>query len=199
MVWRTAPPLVRLLGRLLFSIRVERAAVPDGPVVFAVNHFSHLDPVVAGLAAERPVRFLAVDELFGRSKLFDRLTLWLGAIPMTRTRIPFGPLKLALAELAAGTSIGVFPEGVRVWAWGERAPKRGAAWLAHRAGVPLVPIAIEGTDNAMGRGSRWISRAPVTVTVCDAIHPADHADADDPVGSMSEEWSLRVGAVVSSS
>lgn len=182
----------------MFSIRVERTQVPPGAVVFAANHFSHLDPVVAGLAAERPVRFLAVDELFGRSRFFDRLTLWLGAIPMTRTRVPFGPLKLALSELASGTSIGVFPEGVRVWAWGERGPKRGAAWLAQRAGVPLVPIAIEGTEVAMGRGSRWISRAPVTVTVCEAIDPSDHADVADPVGSMSEEWARRVGDVLAS-
>ena len=59
MVWRTAPPLVRLLGRLLFSIRVERAAVPDGPVVFAVNHFSHLDPgrhVMTALVLHRIVQ-----------------------------------------------------------------------------------------------------------------------------------------------
>lgn len=177
---------------MLFSLQIERAAVPDGPVVFAANHFSHLDPVIVGLAAERPVRFLAVDELFGRSRLFDSVTLSLGAIPMTRTRIPFGPLKLALAELASGQSIGVFPEGIRVWAWGERRPKRGAAWLARRADVPLVPVAILGTDLAMGREARGISRAPVVVTVCDPIDPGDHLDADDPVGSMSAEWASRI-------
>jgi 1-acyl-sn-glycerol-3-phosphate acyltransferase len=197
-VWRSAPPLARLLGHLLFSLRVDRVPTPDGPVVFAANHFSHLDPVIAGLAAERPVRFLAVDELYGRSRSFDRLTMWLGAIPMTRTRVPFGPLKLALGELARGTSIGLFPEGVRVWAWGEREPKRGAAWLAHRAGVPLVPIAIAGTDVAMGRGSAWISRAPVRATVCEAILPGDHSVDPDPVGSMTRLWEERVGAALAS-
>lgn len=195
-MWRTAPRLGRLLGRLMFSIRFERAPLPDGPVVFAANHFSHLDPVVVGMASGRPVRYLAVDELYGRSRFFDRLTLWLGAIPMTRTRIPFGPLKLALGELAAGTSIGLFPEGVRVWAWGEREPKRGAAWLAFRADVPLVPVAITGTDQAMGRGARRISRAQVTVTVCDPIHPSEYVGEPDPVVALTAEWRRRIEAVV---
>jgi 1-acyl-sn-glycerol-3-phosphate acyltransferase len=187
-----------LLGRVLFSLEVERASIPDGPVVFAANHLSHLDPVIVGVVAERPVRFLAVDELFGRSRFFDALTIRLGTIPMSRTRTPFGPLKLALAELAAGRSIGLFPEGVRVWAWGERQPKRGAAWLALRADVPLVPVAVAGTDLAMGREAGRISRAPVTVAVCEAIHPSDHRDHPDPVGSMTAEWARRIGAALAS-
>lgn len=174
------------------SLRVERAPIPAGPVVFAANHLSHLDPVVVGFAAQRTIRFLAVDELYGRSRFFDSLTLWLGAIPMSRTRVPFGPLKLALAELADGQSIGLFPEGVRVWAWGEREPKRGAAWLAQRSDVPLVPVAISGTDLAMGRGAARISRAPVTVTICEPILPGDHADGEDPVGAMTAEWRRRI-------
>ena len=165
--------------------------------MFAANHFSHLDPVIVGMVSKRPVRYLAVDELYGSSRFFDRLTLWLGAIPMSRTRIPFGPLKLALGDLAAGESIGVFPEGVRVWGWGERKPKRGGAWLARRTGVPLVPIAIEGTDVAMGRGKTRIVRAPVKATVCAAILPADHEAAVDPLGSMMDEWGRRIAEALS--
>jgi len=181
----------------MFSLDVERAPIPDGPVVFAVNHLSHLDPVIAGIAVQRPVRFLAVDELFGRSRFFDSLTIWLGAIPMTRTRIPFGSMKLALSELADGESIGVFPEGVRVWAWGEQRPKRGAAWLAHRAGVPLVPVAISGTDLAMGREATRISRAPVIATVCPAIDPSAFA-GDNAVDAITAEWERRIGIALAS-
>lgn len=162
----------------------------------AANHFSHLDPVVVGAAAQRPVRYLAVDELYGRSAFFDSLTIWLGAIPMTRTRVPFGPLKLALRELAAGGSIGLFPEGVRVWAWGEHPPKRGAAWLAHRAGVPLVPIAISGTDLAFGRGAPRVRRASIDVEVCEPIDPADFDGHPKPVEAMMEAWVTRIGRVL---
>lgn len=196
--WRAAAPIARLLGRWWFPYVRDGVPVPEGPVVIAANHFSHLDPVIVGMAVDRPVRYLAVDELYGSSVIFDRLTLYLGAIPMSRTRIPFGALKLAVAELEAGRTIGVFPEGVRVWGWGERPPKRGGAWLARRSGVPLVPVALQGTDVAMGRGASGISRAPVRATVCQAILPADHDDADDPLASMMGEWVGRIDAALSS-
>lgn len=162
-------------------------------MVVAANHFSNIDPVVVGMTVSRPIRFLAVDELFGNSSSFDALTHWLGAIPLSRTRAPLGALRLALAELAAGGSVGVFPEGVRVWTWGETAPRRGAAWLARRAGVPLVPVMVAGTDQVMGRGGRRIARARVTTVVCEPILPAEYTRHADPVGAMTDEWRRRVG------
>ena len=196
MAWRAATPLARGLFRIWFPATVSGARLPAGPVVVAANHFSHLDPVLVGMAVRRPVRYLAVDELYGNSRFFDRLTLWLGAIPMSRTRIPFEALKLALAELAAGRSVGLYPEGVRVWAWGEKEPKRGAAWLARRAGVPLVPVAVAGSDQAMGRGATRISRATMHVTVCEPVAPGEHEAADDPVGAMTRAWSDRIAAAL---
>jgi 1-acyl-sn-glycerol-3-phosphate acyltransferase len=186
--WRAATPVASGLFRWWFDLETVGHSPPPAPVVIAANHYSHLDPVIVSLAMRRPMRFLAVDELFGRSRVFDALTLWLRTIPMTRTRIPFGPLKTALAELAGGGTVGLFPEGVRVWHWGEREAKRGAAWLALRAGVPLVPIAISGSDVAMGRGTNRIIRAPLRVEICEPIAPGDVVDSDDPVGAMTSEW-----------
>ncbi len=94
-----------VLGRY-FPLTCEgRERVPLGPLVVAANHFSHLDPVVVTVATGRPIRYLAVDELYGRSAFFDGLTLWLGAIPMPRSRAPIGALRCALAELAAGGAV----------------------------------------------------------------------------------------------
>lgn len=186
--------MARGLGRWWVDFERRGPALPSGPVVVAANHFSNVDPVVVGMTTGRPMRFLAVDELFGNSAAFDALTHWLGAIPLSRTRAPLGALRLALAELAAGGSVGVFPEGVRVWVWGEIQPRRGAAWLARRAGVPLVPVMVAGTDQVMGRGGHRLSRSRVTAVVCEPILPEDHADDADPLGAMTEEWRQRVGA-----
>lgn len=183
----------RVIGGRFFPFTCEgRERVPAGPVVVAANHLSHLDPVMVAMAVDRPIRFLAVDELYGRSAFFDRLTLWLGAIPLPRSRVPLGALRLALAELAAGGTVGVYPEGMRVWVWDESRPKRGAAWLARRAGVPLLPVAVAGSEEALGRGTTRVSRRPIHVVVCEAIDPADFAEGPDPVGAITAEWRGRV-------
>jgi 1-acyl-sn-glycerol-3-phosphate acyltransferase len=190
-------PVLRFVSKRYFPVSWEgRELVPAGPVVVAPNHFSHLDPLMVALAVGRPIRYLALDELFGRSRLFDGLTLWLGAIPLPRGRAPLGALRVALAELAAGGTVGVYPEGMRVWTWGEEEPRKGAAWLARRAGVPLLPVAIEGSDQAMGRGTRRIGRRPIHITVCRPILPGDFQDAPDPVAAVMTEWKRRVGAAV---
>jgi 1-acyl-sn-glycerol-3-phosphate acyltransferase len=189
----TLRPARLLLGGYLSYRSRGRHLVPDGPVVVAANHFSHLDPVIVSLGVGRPIRFLAVDELYGNSRLFDRLILWLGTIPLTRVRIPLGALRTAMAELEAGGVVGLFPEGVRVWTWGEvDRPKRGAAWLARRTGASLLPVAVTGTDQAMGRGTARISPRPVFVTVCEPLLPSDFDDRPDPEGAMMEAWRERI-------
>jgi 1-acyl-sn-glycerol-3-phosphate acyltransferase len=188
---------LRLLGRWYFPLTLAGGEhVPPGPLVVAANHFSHLDPVIVALAVGRPIRYLAVDELYGRSSFFDNLTLWLGAIPMPRTQAPVGALRVALAELDAGGTVGLYPEGMRVWTWGETEPKRGAAWLARRAGVPLLPVAVAGSEQAMGRGTPRVSRRPIHVAVCEPIYPGDWEGVADPLKGMMDEWERRVGEAV---
>jgi 1-acyl-sn-glycerol-3-phosphate acyltransferase len=182
----------RLL-RVFFPFTFEgREQVPPGPLVVAANHFSHLDPVLVTVAAGRAVRYLAVDELYGRSGFFDWLTLWLGAIPLPRSRAPLGAMRLALAELGAGGTVGLFPEGMRVWVWGEAPAKRGAAWLARRAAVPLLPVALAGSEEALGRGTKRVSRQPMHAVVCAPIYPGDFAGEPDPLGAMTVEWRRRI-------
>jgi len=196
-VWSGVVGVSRVLFRHYFPMTMSgRDLVPKGPIVVAANHFSHLDPVMVGLVLDRPIRYLAVDELFGNSRFFDSMTLWFGAIPMSRTHAPLGALRLAIDELAVGGSVGLFPEGVRVWRWGEQDTKRGAAWLAKRMDVPLLPVAIAGTDEAMGRGSGWVSRRPVHVEICEPILPGDFADDQDPLGAMDSQWRDRIDAVL---
>ena len=166
------------------------------PSVVAANHFSHLDPVIVGQTVG-PVRYLAVDELYGTWPSFDKLISHFGAIPMTRTAVPLQALRTAIDHLHAGGVIGVFPEGRRVWTWGELPPRRGAAWLAQRTGAPLVPVAIWGTQESMGRGATGIKRWPVKIEIGDAIDPADFGgERVAATWSMMAAWEQAVGAAI---
>lgn len=185
--WVATAKLSTPLFKVLWNSQTLGSEPPQRPFVAGINHFSHLDGVLVGKALG-PIRFLAVDELYGSSKGFDGLLTWLGAIPMSRTKVPLQALRTALEYLDAGGVIGMFPEGRRVWTWGEATPKRGAAWLARRAGVPLLPVAIWGSQESMGRGSYRIKRWPVKLFVAEPIRPDHFSDVADPVGTMTEAW-----------
>jgi 1-acyl-sn-glycerol-3-phosphate acyltransferase len=154
-LWNVAPPVIRGVGRAFFALRVVReAALPPPPFVIASNHYSHFDPAVLGAAVGRPVRFLALENLFGVNALLDWLMVGFGSIPTPRDRYPITAVRTALRALDAGDIVGVFPESTRVSHWGTLPPRRGAAWLARRAGVPLVPAAVLGTGRAFGLDNR---------------------------------------------
>jgi 1-acyl-sn-glycerol-3-phosphate acyltransferase len=182
-------PLGTRLGRFLFDVEITgQEHVPTGPVVFAANHFSHIDPPLVTVAVRGSVRYLAVDELYGRSRGFDQLMGFFGAIPTPRERPPFGALKTALRHLGDGGWVGLFPEGRRVEYWGENEPKRGAAWLSMRTGAPLVPVAIVGAEEILSLLDDSFHRMPVRIWVEAPLLPDSYLDRVDPLGAMMQDW-----------
>ncbi|MCP4248686.1 MAG: 1-acyl-sn-glycerol-3-phosphate acyltransferase [bacterium] len=184
-LWRGAQWAVwRALPRVWDFEVVGENTIPHGPVVIAANHFSHVDPFVAAVAAGRPTRFLGVDELFGRSRFFDGLPYCLGVIPMPRGTVPLQSMRTAFNHLQRGGGVTLFPEGRRVSEWGESPPKQGAAWLAMRVKCPLIPMALWGTGEAMGLEDLKLRRHPVRVAVGAPMYPVDFADR----GAMTDAW-----------
>lgn len=153
--------VARLWAKVLLAVsgvKVRAEGVgkidPNGSYVFAANHASYMDtPVVL---ANIPVqfRFLAKRELFRIPFLGHHLQT-AGHIPVSRDN-PREALK-TMAEAGRiirerGVSVLIFPEGGRTM---ERLEsfKEGAAYIAIKAGVPLVPVAILGTRAVLRRGA----------------------------------------------
>lgn len=182
-LWRAGPPLIRGVAKLTFSYRVETLApLPAPPFVVAANHYSHFDPPVIGAALRTTVRYLALDELADASRFLAWVLPTFGTIPLSHSASPIGPLRVALASLSRGEVVGLFPEGTRVARWGDREPKRGAAWLACKAGAPLVPVAVIGTDQVLGIDNR-LRRGAIRVVIGRAMDP----DGADPT-SLTADW-----------
>lgn len=154
--------------------------LPDAPYVIAANHYSHFDPPAIAAALDRPIRFLALEDLFVASRLLNWLITGFGAISTPRFRRPITAVRTALTALSAGDVVAVFPEATRVSHWRTLPAKRGAAWLAVRAGVPLVPVAVIGTGQAFGLENR-VRRAQIRVIVGRPIEPGS-------VDIMTEAW-----------
>lgn len=185
--------LMRVVGRW-YDLEVSGGenVARQGPVILAVNHFSHLDVIVATHLAGRNVRYLAVDELFGDSRLFDGLVGYFGAIPMSRERPPLGAMRTALEILDSGGAVGLFPEGRRVAHWGESAAKEGAAWLALRADAPLVPVSIIGTEETLSVRERAMRRASIRAWADAPLYPGDFRNDPNPRRAMTAAWRTAV-------
>ncbi len=144
--------LVRALLQPFFHLyfrlsRIGREHVPaDGPYIVAANHRSFLDPFIIATIARRPLYYVAKRELFER-KWQGWLLNALGAFPVDRGAGDNEMLKTARAILDRGDSVLIFPEGTRIRPGSLGAPRRGVGRLALEAGVPIVPVALIGTED----------------------------------------------------
>lgn len=142
--------------RILFLLgRHGREHVPaSGGVILASNHRSFLDPFLIGVCARRPIYFLAKRELFER-RLSGRLLNALGAFPVCRGDSDEEAMTTARRVLQRGDPLVIFPEGSRMRRGPIGPPRRGVGRLALETGVPVVPVAVAGSERAR-RG--WLIR-----------------------------------------
>jgi 1-acyl-sn-glycerol-3-phosphate acyltransferase len=133
--------------------RVGREHVPpEGPVIFASNHRSFLDPFVIGMLARRPIYYVAKKELFRYRPVAWFLSA-LGAFPVQRGAGDQDMVRTARAILDRGDALVMFPEGTRIRPGPLGHAHRGVGRLALESGAPVVPVAVMGTE-AVRRGWR---------------------------------------------
>ena len=140
-----------LLLRGLFDLRVHGVEhLPEsGSFILAANHHNYLDGVVLGVAVPRPISFLVMPRVFRATPLHPPFHRRIGSIPVNLERPDPGAIKRVLRVLDAGRVVGIFPEGPFSQEGRLVRGQPGAAMIALRAGVPIVPAAIAGTYEAL--------------------------------------------------
>ncbi|MFG3051761.1 lysophospholipid acyltransferase family protein [Kitasatospora sp. NPDC048239] len=147
-----------------------------GGVILASNHLSFIDSVVIPLTAPRRVHFLAKAEYFTGTGLKGALSKGffesIGAVPVERGtyRSAQASLESALEILEDGKAFGIYPEGTRSLDGRLYRGKTGVAWLALTAGVPVVPVALEGPEQILPIGKRVPRVRKVTVRFGEPLH-----------------------------
>ncbi len=164
----------RLLAVTLYRYRAAgRDRVPSsGGVLVLSNHQSYLDPLVVGLTIDRRLNYLARDTLF-RFAPFRWLIQSLDAIPIDREGLGLSGLKETLRRLKRGEMVLAFPEGTRTpdGEVGQLMP--GFTSVARRAGVPLLPVGLDGPFDAFPRTALLPRLSPLAVVVGHPVMPEE--------------------------
>ncbi|GMQ77797.1 MAG: lysophospholipid acyltransferase family protein [Anaerolineae bacterium] len=158
--------IVRIILPFVGPLRVtgQRNIPKAGPYIVAVNHMSKADPPLVLIALPGTTLKFFAGEKWERHLIFGPLMRWAGAIYINRGAVDRRALREALHDLEEGCVFGLAPEGTRSRI-GKLLPARdGAAYLATRAKVPILPIGIVNTDQ-IDRNLRRLRRTPIEVRI----------------------------------
>ncbi|MGB0059870.1 AMP-binding protein [Candidatus Binatus sp.] len=211
------PSPLKWIGRL--AVRGAERAIFDGWLkpkilgrgnvpanrnfIVVANHSSHLDFSLVGYALGAigdDLRVLAAKDYFFNTPARRFLAAnFTSMMPFDRERAQLESLEDALAELAQGRSVLMFPEGTRSADGEIHEFKSGAGFLALRSHCDVLPVLIRGTHDVMGKGSLVPRRHPVEVRIGRAITAAELreiAESSEGAGAYRKIADLMRAAVV---
>jgi 1-acyl-sn-glycerol-3-phosphate acyltransferase len=159
--------------KVVFRVRVRglEHLPKGGGYVLAPSHRSMMDIPFAGWVTRRPLRYMGKQSVFDIPVVGWLFTV-LGGFPVQRDGTDRKALRESIAMLQAGEILLVYPEGTRQHGPKVEALQPGAAYLALRAGVPIVPVGIAGTEEILrGHDSKVPRFGRVAVVVGEPIAP----------------------------
>jgi 1-acyl-sn-glycerol-3-phosphate acyltransferase len=160
-------PLLALLARP--KVEGLEHVPSSGPAILASNHLAVMDSFYLPLVVRRRITFLAKAEYFTGTGIKGRFLAWfytaVGQVPIDRTDADAAQAALETAErlLSQGKLLGMYPEGTRSPDGRLYKGKTGLARLALHTGVPVIPVAMIGTDVVNPPGSMMLHPGRVTV------------------------------------
>jgi len=173
MYWLMKNVLLGPLLRTLFRPKVEGADhIPaTGGVVLASNHLAVADSFFLPLVVSRRVTFLAKREYFTAPGILGRLKKWffsgVGQVPIDRSSgaAAQAALDTGVRLLTEGSMLGIYPEGTRSPDGRLYKGKTGLARMVLQSRVPVVPVAMVGTDQVNPIGSKMWRLRPIRIRI----------------------------------
>jgi 1-acyl-sn-glycerol-3-phosphate acyltransferase len=171
-LYRIVRAIVVGICRLMFRETLEGTEnVPtDRPYVLAPVHRSFLDFALVAGVTKRRMRYMGKAELW-KFPLGGRFIEALGAFPVHRGAADREALNTSISVIEGGEPLVLFPEGTRQKGPVIESLFEGAAYVAARTGVAIVPVGIGGSERAMQKGKRLPRPVKVHVIVGTPIEP----------------------------
>jgi len=160
--------------------------VPDtGAFVLAPIHRSYIDTPIASGCTRRRLRFMGKDSLWKKQPFRWTLSA-LGGFPVSRGTADREAILRSIQVLESGEPLVLFPEGERKSGPVVQPLFDGAAYVACKAGVPIVPVGIGGSELAMGKGAKWIRPRKVHVIIGRPLPVPSRVDGRMPRAAVRE-------------
>jgi len=176
--------IVVVFCRVWFRLSVSGTQnIPtDQPFILAPVHRSIMDIPIASAVTRRRMRFMGKDSLW-RHRRFGSMFSALGAFPVTRGSADLEALRRCISIIKAGEPLVLFPEGTRQSGDTVRSLFDGAAYIALKTQVPIVPVGIGGSEEIISSGLAKIRRRRCAVVIGEPIYPpragGSHASRSD--------------------
>jgi 1-acyl-sn-glycerol-3-phosphate acyltransferase len=191
--------VIRLLFKLFTRVTVlgfENTADLDG-YLLAVNHLSRLDPPLVFILIERKKVTALVADKYKRHPFFRWIVNIVEGIWIARGEADLNALRQAREFLHGGGVLGIAPEGTRSTTHALIEAKTGAAYLADKAGVPVVPTAIVGTDGAIWEALR-LRRPHISIQFGEPLRfaPVQRATREADLRRNTDEIMCQIAAML---
>ena len=162
--------LILAVAKLFGRVQIVGAdRVPaEGAYVLAPVHRSNVDFALTALVTTRPMRYMGKDSIW-RSKPLGRFVTMLGAFPVHRGTADRDALQACTDIVTGGSPLVMFPEGTRCSGPVVEELFDGTAFVAARAGVPIIPMGIGGSEAMMPKGAKFLHASRLVLVIGDPI------------------------------
>ncbi len=195
-----AKVLFRELARGFYDFRVvnEAGLHFDGPALICSNHVSFLDPPFIGQAFPGAIHYFARKSLFNNPVAGAILRSW-QSIPIDRDKPDPSSLKTTIRLLKNGGRVLMFPEGTRSFDDCLQPAEPGAGLFIAKAAVPVLPVRIHGTFEALSRHHKLPRPAHITLVVGELWRPdldaLKHLALKEKYQTLADEVMARIAAL----
>jgi 1-acyl-sn-glycerol-3-phosphate acyltransferase len=198
---RLARWLVQLLFRLIARVTLHNGErIPaSGAYIIVSNHVGRLDaPLVYYLLGRQDVIML-VAEKYRQSLFYRWFFKQLDGVWIDRFNADMGALRITLGRLKRGEMLAMAPEGTRSKSGQLDYGRPGASYLAAKAGVPIVPVGVVGTqDSLVAQRLKHLQRVDIHLYVGEPFHlpPLNAGDRDEKLQAYTEEIMCRIAVLL---
>jgi 1-acyl-sn-glycerol-3-phosphate acyltransferase len=170
---------------------------PTGGCILATNHLSRIDTPFLFIIVNRPDLSALVADKYRFNPLFALFVEVSDSIWINREIADFQAIRAGLARIRAGGILGIAPEGTRSRIGELIEAKSGVALLAEKANVPVLPVALYGTESAMQK-IRCFQKAKIYARFGPAftLPPVERADRDAALVRNTDEIMCRIASML---